>query len=83
MPLKPVRQKSGKTVHGFAFEGDFDLTKFESNMFEMEWPPRSGKHKQFPEIDRIGWFGVEEAMRKIIAYQRPFLVELQALLANA
>jgi predicted NUDIX family NTP pyrophosphohydrolase len=83
LPLTSVRQKSGKTVHGFAFEADLDLTGFVSNMFEMEWPPRSGKHKQFPEIDRIGWFGVEEAMRKIIAYQRPFLVELQALLANA
>ena len=57
VPLKPVRQKSGKTVHGFAFEADFDLTKFASNMFEMEWPPRSGQRKSFPEIDRIGWFG--------------------------
>jgi predicted NUDIX family NTP pyrophosphohydrolase len=77
LPLAPVRQKSGKTVHGFAFEGDLDLTAFESNMFEMEWPPRSGRRTQFPEIDRIGWFGVEPAMKKIIPYQRPFLVELQ------
>jgi predicted NUDIX family NTP pyrophosphohydrolase len=82
-PLKPVRQKTGKTVHGFAFEGDFDLTKFESNMFEMEWPPRSGRRQEFPEIDRIGWFGAREAMTKIIAYQRPFLVELQQKLADA
>jgi predicted NUDIX family NTP pyrophosphohydrolase len=77
VPLKPVRQKSGKTVHGFAFERDLDLTKFESNTFEMEWPPRSGKRKEFPEIDRIGWFGARDAMAKIIAYQRPFLIELQ------
>ena len=81
VPLKPVRQKSGKTVHGFAFEADLDLTKFESNMFEMEWPPRSGRRQEFPEIDRIGWFGAREAMEKIIAYQRPFLVELQEKLS--
>ena len=82
VPLKSVRQRSGKTVHGFAFEADFDLGKFESNMFEMEWPPRSGRKKQFPEIDRIGWFGADEAMRKIIAYQRPFLTELQTMLVE-
>ena len=78
----PVRQKSGKTVHGFAFEADLDLTNFSSNTFEMEWPPRSGRQKQFPEIDRIGWFGADEAMKKIIAYQRPFLVELQEKLGG-
>jgi predicted NUDIX family NTP pyrophosphohydrolase len=80
-PLAPVRQRSGKTVHGFAFEGDFDLSGFSSNTFEMEWPPRSGKTMEFPEIDRIGWFGADEAMRKIIAYQKPFLIELQKMLA--
>jgi predicted NUDIX family NTP pyrophosphohydrolase len=80
--LEPVRQKSGKTVHGFAFEGDFGLDSFVSNTFEMEWPPRSGKRQTFPEIDRIGWFAVDEAMRKIIAYQRPFLEELKAMLAS-
>ena len=80
-PLQPVRQKSGKTVHGFAFEADFDLSVFASNTFEMEWPPRSGQKKQFPEIDRIGWFGLPAAMKKIIAYQRPFLIELQEKLS--
>src|SRR5262249_6604075 len=50
--LAPLRQKSGKTVHAFAFEADFDLDTFSSNMFEMEWPPRSGKNQSFPEIDR-------------------------------
>jgi predicted NUDIX family NTP pyrophosphohydrolase len=80
--LKPVRQKSGKTVHGFAFEADFSLDNFVSNTFEMEWPPRSGKRKSFPEIDRIAWFAVDEATAKIIAYQRPFLDELQAMLAT-
>jgi predicted NUDIX family NTP pyrophosphohydrolase len=82
-PLKPVRQRSGKTVHGFAFEADFDLGGFKSNMFEMEWPPRTGRLQQFPEIDRIAWFGADEAMRKIIAYQQPFLIELQEALAAA
>jgi predicted NUDIX family NTP pyrophosphohydrolase len=81
VPLQPVRQKSGKTVHGFAFEADLDLSGFSSNSFEMEWPPRSGQKKQFPEIDRIGWFGLPAAMNKIIAYQQPFLVELQQKLA--
>ena len=81
LQLKPVRQKSGKTVHGFAFEADLDLAAFASNTFEMEWPPRSGRRKEFPEIDRIGWFGVDEAMKKIIAYQTPFLIELLEKLA--
>jgi predicted NUDIX family NTP pyrophosphohydrolase len=76
IPLEPVRQSSGKTVHAFAFEGDFDLQKFSSNTFELEWPPRSGKRKRFPEIDRIGWFAPQQALAKIIAYQRPLLREL-------
>ena len=82
IPLAAVRQKSGKTVHAFAFEGDFDPKKFSSNLFELEWPPRSGKLRQFPEIDRLGWFGYEAALNKIIAYQRPFLLELKEKLAQ-
>jgi predicted NUDIX family NTP pyrophosphohydrolase len=78
--LKAVRQKSGKTVHGFAFEGDFELENFSSNTFEMEWPPRSGQQMSFPEVDQLGWFDYAAAMKKIIAYQQPFLVELKALL---
>ena len=78
LPLRPVKQKSGKTVHGFAFEADFDPKKFSSNRFEMEWPPRSGERRSFPEIDRIGWFALPQALQKIIAYQRPFLIELGA-----
>ena len=76
IPLGAVKQKSGKTVHGFAFEGDFDLAGFRSNMFELEWPPKSGKHKRFPEIDRVGWFDYDAALAKIIAYQRPLLIAL-------
>ena len=76
IPLKPIRQKSGKTVHAFALEGDFDLDNFASNTFEMEWPPRSGKRQSFPEIDRIAYFKVSTARRKILPAQRPFIEEL-------
>jgi len=78
LPLKAVRQRSGKTVIAWAFEGDFDLAEFSSNEFEMEWPPRSGRRKSFSEIDRLGWFDYDIALKKIIAYQRPFLVELRS-----
>ncbi len=81
--LAPVRQKSGKTVHGFAFEGDFDPTAFTSNTFELEWPPKSGRRQSFPEIDRVDWFATAAAYDKIIAYQRPFLDELIGKLGAA
>ncbi len=58
MALSPVNQKSGKTVHAFAAEVDLDLTRFASNRFEMEWPPRSGLRQSFPEIDRIAYFAL-------------------------
>jgi len=80
LPLKPVRQKSGKLVHVFALEADFDLAGFSSNAFEMEWPPRSGKLASFPEVDRIAYFTVPLARRKILPGQRPFIEELVALL---
>lgn len=82
VPLAPVRQKSGKIVHGFALEADFDLAQFASNTFEVEWPPRSGRRRAFPEIDRIGYFAIEEAMRKILAYQQPFIRELIAKIGS-
>jgi len=81
--LAPVRQKSGKIVHAFALEADFDLSQFASNSFEIEWPPRSGRRRAFPEIDRIGYFVVEEAMQKILAYQQPFIRELSERLGLA
>lgn len=80
-PLQPVRQSSGKRVMAWAFEADFDLAAFSSNMFEMEWPPRSGRLKNFPEIDRLAWFSYDMSLTKIIAYQKPFLVELRARIA--
>ena len=76
VPLTPQRQKSGKLVHAFALEADFDLTNFTSNSFEMEWPPRSGDMRSFPEIDRIAWFGIATARKKILPGQLPFIDEL-------
>jgi predicted NUDIX family NTP pyrophosphohydrolase len=74
--LSPLRQKSGKTVHAFALEADFDLAAFSSNTFEMEWPPHSGKKQNFPEVDRIAYFRLSTARTKILAGQRPFIEEL-------
>jgi len=75
--LAPVRQKSGKVVHAWAFEADLDLAPFASNSFEMEWPPKSGRRRPFPEIDRVAYFALPIAMRRIVPYQQPFLVELE------
>ncbi len=77
LELTPVKQKSGKMVYVFAIEGDFDITNFKSNMFEMEWPPRSGKMQQFPEADKAEWFTFEEASRKIMVGQRAIIEELR------
>jgi predicted NUDIX family NTP pyrophosphohydrolase len=77
VPLKPVRQKSGKLVHAFALEANFDLTGFTSNEFEMEWPPHSGTLQRFPEVDGIAYFDVPTARRKILAAQTPFIDELE------
>jgi len=74
--LAPVNLKSGKIVHAFAFEADFDLAGFASNSFELEWPPKSRRRQSFPEIDRIAYFAVPAAMAKIIAYQWPLLREV-------
>jgi predicted NUDIX family NTP pyrophosphohydrolase len=65
IPLKPVTLKSGKIVHAWAVEGDIDHETIVSNLFEIEWPPRSGKKQSFPEVDRAGWFDVDEARAKI------------------
>ena len=75
--LAPVNQKSGKAVHAFAFEADFDLARFASNEFQIEWPPRSGRQQSFPEIDRIAYFALPIAKVKILLYQRPLLEELE------
>jgi predicted NUDIX family NTP pyrophosphohydrolase len=79
-PLAPLRQKSGKVVHAWTVEADLDLDGFRSNLFGMEWPPHSGRTQAFPEIDRVGWFGPEEALLKILPGQAGFIREVMAKL---
>jgi predicted NUDIX family NTP pyrophosphohydrolase len=74
--LGVFRQPSGKQIAAFAVEGEFDLATFKSNLFAMEWPPRSGRMQEFPEADRAGWFGKAEAQVKIIRGQRPIIAAL-------
>jgi predicted NUDIX family NTP pyrophosphohydrolase len=78
-PLAPVKQKSGKIVHAFAFEADLDLSSFASNTFEIEWPPKSGQRRIFPEVDRVAYFALTAAKIKILGYQLPLLNELEQL----
>ncbi len=80
LPLGMVKMKSGKTVAAWAFEGDADPAALESNTFEMEWPPRSGRIQKFPEVDRGAWFPLEEARVKIVKGQRPLLDRLEEAL---
>lgn len=76
LDLGVVRQAGGKTVTVFAVRGDLDVTGARSNTFEVEWPPRSGRLREFPEVDRVGWFGVEQARTKLLPGQRPVLDRL-------
>jgi predicted NUDIX family NTP pyrophosphohydrolase len=80
--LGEIRQKSGKVVFGWAVEGDLDPATAVSNTFEMEWPPRSGRTAAFPEIDRVEWFGMDEARTRLKAAQVPFLDRLESALAQ-
>jgi predicted NUDIX family NTP pyrophosphohydrolase len=75
-PLQPRRQSSGKTIVAWAVEGDCDPAELRSALFSMEWPPRSGKRQEFPEVDRGAWFTLAEARRRIVPGQVPFLDEL-------
>jgi predicted NUDIX family NTP pyrophosphohydrolase len=79
-PLGTLKQPSGKIIHAWAARSDFDETTVKSNLFSMEWPPKSGRMGEFPEIDRAGWFSIEEARGKILKGQAPFLDRLLALL---
>ena len=74
------RQRSGKVVALWAVEGDLDVAAVVPGTFEMEWPPRSGRSQEFPEIDRAAWFPVEAARTKLVFGQRPFLDRLAATL---
>lgn len=78
--LGSIRQPSGKVVYAFTTESDFDVNQVKSNLFTLEWPPRSGRKGQYPEVDRAGWFSIEEARKKILKGQEPFLDRLLALL---
>ena len=78
--LGAVRQKAGKVVTAFACEGDCDPAAIVSNTFPMEWPPRSGRMQEFPEVDRAGWFTLEAAREKINAAQVALLEGLRARL---
>jgi predicted NUDIX family NTP pyrophosphohydrolase len=80
--LGEIRQKSGKVVLGWAAQGDLDASAAVSNTYDMEWPPRSGRTQSFPEIDRVEWFGLDEARRKLKDAQVPFLERLEAALAT-
>jgi predicted NUDIX family NTP pyrophosphohydrolase len=82
LQLTPVTQKGGKVVQAWAFEGDCDPAQMESNSFTMEWPPHSGEQQEFPEVDRAGWFTIEEAGKKINQAQAAFLEELQRLVVR-
>jgi predicted NUDIX family NTP pyrophosphohydrolase len=81
--LGTVRQKNGKWVSAWAAEGDLDAAAITSNTFELEWPPRSGQTQTFPEVDRAGWFSLEEAREKLNPAQTAFLDRLAQLLAGA
>lgn len=80
LQLKPVKQKSGKVINAWAVEGDWNPTEMKSNTFSLEWPPRSGKQKEFPEVDRAAWFDIKEAKERIIPGQLGLLEELQQIL---
>ena len=77
--LTPIKQKGGKVVHAWAFEGDCDPGAIASNSFTIEWPPKSGRHMEFPEIDRADFFDVAAAKRKIKAGQEALIEELERI----
>jgi predicted NUDIX family NTP pyrophosphohydrolase len=80
--LGDIRQKSGKRVFAWAVEGDLDPETAVSNTFEMEWPPKSGRTREFPEIDRVAWFELDEARVRIKAAQAAFLERFERAVAD-
>ena len=79
--LGTIRQKAGKVVAAWCGEGDFDPSTLASNTFSIEWPPRSGQVKEFPEVDRAGWFSLAEARVKLLEAQAELIDRLEAVLA--
>jgi predicted NUDIX family NTP pyrophosphohydrolase len=82
IPLKPLRQPSGKIIYAWGVNGDFDTTTLKSNTFSIEWPPKSGQQREFPEVDRAAWFEIEEAKRKIHQGQVPLMEELERMVSE-
>lgn len=80
--LSPVKQKGGKTVYAWALQGDMDTSDLYSNTFSLEWPPKSGKITEVPEVDRWEWFSSEEAQQRINPAQKDFITELESLVKN-
>ena len=78
--LAPVKQSGGKRVFAWAIEHDLDAVAVRSNSFSMEWPPRSGRTQEFPEVDRAAWFDVSLALAKILKGQQPLVLQLLARL---
>ncbi len=79
-PLGTLKQPSGKVIHAWAAESDFDPASVKNNLFSLEWPPRSGRFAEFPEVDRAAWLSIVEARKTIIQCQAQFLDRLLALL---
>ena len=82
LPLTPIKQRSGKTVTAWAIEGEFEPSQLHSNLFSLEWPPRSGKMQQFPEVDRAAWFTPAEARTRMIEGQAALLDQLLSRLGS-
>jgi predicted NUDIX family NTP pyrophosphohydrolase len=80
--LEPLKQRGGKIVHAWAVESDCDASKIRSNLFSMEWPPKSGRIQEFPEVDRAQWFNIPEARKRILASQLGFIDQLMAILSG-
>jgi predicted NUDIX family NTP pyrophosphohydrolase len=78
-PLGELVQPGRKIVKAWAIKGDFDVATLKSNLFELEWPPKSGRKTSFPEVDRAEWFALEEASRRILPGQQEFLARLAAV----
>lgn len=83
IPLTAITQRGGKRVHAWAVEGDCDPAELRSNTFSIEWPPKSGRQQEFPEVDRAAWFPVVVALEKILPAQRELIVELTTLRSTA
>jgi predicted NUDIX family NTP pyrophosphohydrolase len=76
LDLGAYKQPGGKTIAAFAHAGDFDPASLTSNAFSIEWPPRSGRTAEFPEVDRAAWYSIDEAMEKAVPGQRPIIAAL-------